>query len=296
MSPSTLTTSLALPLTTLALTFAPLAARAQDEPSSPTIEVGSSRIGGPGTADEQRAEARAEAAEEEVYTEETLPPRDSKKRLPALLTLARQYSGGKLWREACGKYDAVIEEAGEGALDEDARARAAQSYFGCAKDSVAAGEHEKAEALLARSERFAPGTAKHEALREKMLRDRYKKKLADGDVSGAIALFEKAQAMRLDEDERIRMGEELAKRANLAFQARDKVELDLLVAKLEAIAPLNTDYRRLKDRMAAGDSAFERVFGLGIAALVLAGGLTLLMRWRAAARVKRMSGAALDDF
>jgi hypothetical protein len=299
MATSKLQRTFTLTLSAGLVTFTALAtpALAQDEPSSPSISVGSSRIGGPGTSEEQRQAAAESYAEEETFSEDTLPPKDSKKRMPALHVLARQYHGGKMWKEACGKFDTILDEGGEAALDTDpeGRTRAAQSYYGCAKDAVMSGDHDKANALLAKSERFAPTTAKHAALREKMLRDQYKKKVADGDLGGAVALFEKAQAMRADEDERIWMGEELAKAAWAAFQSKQKVELDVLLAKLEQVAPMNTEYRRLKDKIAANESTFANAFGLGAIAVLVVLAATALSRWRAQARVRRAAGHGFED-
>ena len=69
------------------LLFSPAPASAQDD-GPVDIEVGSKRIGGPGTQEQRKSDDAWDKAVEEEYepmTEETLPPVGSKKRMPALV-------------------------------------------------------------------------------------------------------------------------------------------------------------------------------------------------------------------
>ncbi len=285
-------------LGTLALVFClPAPLWAQDE-SSPTIEVGSRRIGGPGTSTEQRARAAAESwEEEEVVTEETLVPKGHKKRLAGLHSLAKFYWTSKQFKEACTKFDMILEEAGEEGLATvpEARAWAAGSYFQCARSAFTAQEPDKAEKLLKKSEQYGPSDHKHAGLREKMARDAYRKKLANGDVSGAVELFEKVQAKSPNEDERIWLGEELAKLAVAAEASKDELGLKDLMAKLERVAPMNTEYRALKEKLAAEGAVFKNLaitagIAIGLVLVAMAFG-----KWRANARVKKFAGGGFDD-
>jgi hypothetical protein len=276
----------------------PAAARAQDEEeSSPSIDLGSSRIGGPGlTAREQR---RVESwdEEEEYLTEENIPKPGDKKRLPALHTLASRYVTSKQWQEACTKYDAIESEFGaEGVASmPDGKTLAARAYFYCARAAANGNEADKAEALLQKSEKYGPTSAKHEMIREKLLREEYRKKLSNGDVDGAITLYKKAQAMREVEDERIWLGEELSKRAWEAHDTGDKVAMEGLMRRLEEIAPMNTDYRRLKDKLDAQDNFLKNAITYSGAVVLLLVVGTLLSRWRAKRRVLKAEGNPFDD-
>lgn len=263
--------------------------------SSPDIEIGSTRIGGPGTPRQQAAQAAVEA--EEYLTEDSLPPKESKKRIPALHTLAARYVGGKQWVDACEKYDSILDEGGQEALESDPRGKpnAFIAYLQCAKIAQAGGDFDKAERLLKKSESYGPSDHRHAGIREKMLRESYRKKLSNGDVNGAVQLFKEAQAKAQNEDERIWLGEELAKRAWTAYGNKEEMALKDLMAKLEEIAPQNTEYRKLKEKMAgeAGVAGQIAMMAGVILAVVAAG--TLLSKWREAAKVKAAAGSAFED-
>ena len=272
-------------------------ARAQDGESSPDIELGSSRIGGPGLTKRERRRVKSWDEPEEYLTEETLPKPGDKKRLPALHTLAGRYVTTKQWEEACNKYDTIEGEFGtEGVIEApDGKKNAARAYFYCGRRAANHNEEDKAEKLLEKSERYGPSTAKHAMVRENMLREQYRKKLGNGDVDGAIALFDKAQKMREVEDERIWLGEELAKRAKDAMDAGDELQLETLMSRLSEIAPMNTEYRRMKDEIEMRDSILSNAltFAGAIVGFVLVMGL--FMRWLSARRVKKFGGNPFED-
>lgn len=266
-------------------------AAAQEE-SSPDIELGSSRIGGPGLTERERKRVKSWDEPEEYLTEETLPKPGDKKRLPALHTLAQRYVTTKQWKEACDKFDTIEAEFGAEAVAEhpDGKKNASWAYRRCAKTAAGQNDFDKAERLLDKSEKYGPSTAKHAAIREGMIREKYRKKMANGDVDGAIKLFEQAQKMREVEDERIWLGEQLAERAWAAFDSDDKIALESLMRRLEEIAPMNTEYRRLVEKI-EGQKGFLKN------ALTLAGGVIgfivlwgLFSRWRSAAKVNRVAG------
>ena len=278
-----------------AIVLVPRGTQAQE--SSPEIELGSSRIGGPGLTEAERRRVRAEDQDDGFKTETNIPPPGNKKRLPHLHYLARKYVNGKAFKDACEKYDTIFAEGGMTAIeaDEYGKKNAARAYFACGKIAYAAAEYEKAEKLLAMSERYGPTTPRHLALRLKMKRDEYRKRLANGDVNGALKLFNEAQQENEDEDERIWMGEQLATMAWAAYKGGDKYRTDDLMRKIESVAPMNTEYRKLKDILEAQTGMLGQllmVAGIAIGAVVL---WNIFAAWRARARLKLSSNPFDDD-
>ncbi len=271
-------------------------AAAQDE-GSPSIDLGSSRIGGPGLTKRERRRVKSWDEPEVYLTEETTPKPGSKKRLPALHTLAARYVKAKQWKKACAKFDTIESEFGmEGVVEKpDGKKMAARSYLRCAKTASKNNAFDKSEALLQKSEKYGPSTPKHEIIREKMLREQYRKKMANGDVDGAIKLYNQAQKVRQVEDERIWLGDQLARRAKEAVQSDDKIALQMLMRRLEEHAPLNTDYRELKERIEGSEGFLQKAILMagGIIGLIVL--LNLFTRWREAAKVKRAAGNPFDD-
>lgn len=269
---------------------------AQDE-GSPSIDLGSSRIGGPGLTKRERRTVKSWDEPEEYLTEETTPKPGSKKRLPALHTLAARYAKTKQWKKACAKFDTIESEFGmEGVIERpDGKKTAARSYLRFAKIEAKNNAFDKSETLLQKSEKYGPSTPKHEFIREGMLREQYRTKMSNGDVDGSITLYNKAQKMRRVEDERIWLGDQLAQRAKEAIQADDKIALEMLMRRLEEHAPMNTEYRALKEKQEGSEGFLQK-------ALLMAGGiiglivlLNLLTRWREAAKVKKAAGNPFDD-
>jgi hypothetical protein len=263
--------------------------------SSPDIEIGTTRIGGPGTQRQQAVQASVEA--EEYLTEDNLPPKESKKRIPSLHTLGARYVGSKQWIDACEKYDSIVDEGGSEALESDPRGKpnAFVAYLQCAKIAQGGGDFDKAERLLKRSETYGPSDHRHAGIREKMLREGYRKKLSNGDVNGALELYRQAQAKEMNEDERIWMGDELAKRAWTAYNNKDKRGVEDLMAKTEEIAPLNTEHRRLKEKLEFEGSVGSQLGMLAGGILALVAAWTLLSRWRERAKVAKAAGSAFED-
>lgn len=292
-------TSRALSLFTVALlSLAPRAASAQDEPVD--IEVGSERIGGPGTRQQQARDAAWNAAveeEEAPMTEETLPPPGHKKRIPALHKLARQYFGGRMWKESCEKYDQIVAEGQEAALEAapSGKSNAARSFLECAQIAQQMGDGDGVERWLKKSEKLAPPDHRHAAIRRKVMREEYRKILANGDTTGAIAAFKRYQAQQPDEDERIWLGEELAKLSWNAYNTGDKVTMKELIHQTEEIAPMNTELRQLKSKLDGEASVLRNVliFGAAAVALVLLG--TQWSRWRSRARLKGVEHNPFED-
>lgn len=283
---------LTIPLATACLLTGLAAPAAAQDESSPSIDLGSSRIGGPGLTERERRRVESWDEPEEYLTEETLPKPGDKKRLPALHTLGVRYVTTKQWKEACDKYDTIESEFGaEGVAEHpDGKKNAAWAFRRCAKIAAGRNEFDKAEGLLEKSEKYGPSTAKHAAIREGMLREKYRKRMANGDVDGALKLFDEAQALREVEDERIWLGEQLAERAWSAFETDDKIQLEGLMRRLEEVAPMNTEYRRLKDKLAGQEGFLKNALMLagGVIAFIVLWGL--FSRWRSAAKVTRVAG------
>lgn len=271
---------------------------AQGDESSPTIELGSRRIGGPGLTKSERRVTEQWDEPDEYITEETLPKKGSKKRLPALFTLLLRYHDGQAWKDACEKVDLIIEEGGEEAIESHPRGKriAGKAYFQCAKVEFVTGDYDTTEKLLATSEKWTGSTPRHAVLREKMVRENYRKKLAAGDVDGAVSLFNKAQAMTENEDERIWLGEELSERAWVAFETKNEIEMKELMAYLQDVAPQNTRYRQLNDKIEAGQNVLIDAAKLAflVIGFVIAWGA--FSKWRAKAKVKSLAGSDLEEF
>lgn len=286
--------------TFLALFVATPALAQDDNPVD--IEVGSKRIGGPGTASQQKNDAAWDAAiqeEDQPMTEETLPPPGNKKRLPGLHKLAKQYFGGRMWKDSCEKYDQIIDESQDEGLntDPEGKKNAARSFLECAQIAFYTGEYDKAERLLKKSEKYGPSDHKHAGLRRKMAKETYHKQMSNGDWNGALDLFRKYQAEEADEDERIWMGDQLATRAWSAYTGKDKLTMKSLIAAGDAVAPMNTELRKLKDKLAGEEAVLPNVLMFGGGAVVLVIGATQFSKWRAKKRVKMGGGefGGLDE-
>jgi hypothetical protein len=278
----------------------PNIASAQDD-ALQDIEVGSKRIGGPGTSNERKADAAWNAAveeEETPMTEETLPPKGDKKRLPALHKLARQYFGGRMWKESCEKFDQIVEEGGGNqALDlvPEAKKNAARSYFECGQLAFNTAELDHVERWLKKSEQLGPSEERHRLLRRKVLRESYRKLMSNGDVVSALTTFKQYQGGSPDEDERIWMGEQLAKLAWASYQSKDKVSMRDYIRYGDEVAPMNTELRKLKDKLASEEGVIPNVLMFGGAAIALVIGATQLSKWRARAKVRKLAGSDFDD-
>jgi hypothetical protein len=280
----------------LVLAAIPAAAWAQnDDPVD--IDVGTKRIGGPGTAHQRKSDDAWDKAlleEDTPMTEETLPPKGDKKRMPGLHKLAQQYFGGRMWKDACEKYDQILDEGGDEALalKPDAKVNAGRSFFECAQQAVFASDYDKAERLLKKSEKYQPNEARDTALRLKMKKEQYRKLMSNGDVNGAIAMFKQCQAVQPNEDERIWMGEEIAKKAWEAYNAKDKIATQDYLAKGDDIAPMNTSLRKLKDKISGESGALMNVLMYGGLALVLVILGSQFSKWRSRRRVLKAAGGS----
>ncbi len=273
-------------------------ASAQDEESSPEIKLGSSRIGGPGLTKRERAVQAQWDEPEEYLTEETLPPPGDKKRIPGLFVLLMRYHDGQAWKDACEKLDMIVDEGGEEAIQSHPRGTkmAGKAFYECAKMKFVGGDFDKTEALLARSEKYGGTSARHTVLREKIIRESYRKKLSAGDISGAVKLYNEAQAMRDDEDERIWMGEQLATKAWTAYETKNEMEMKDLMARLEQIAPMNVEYRRLKEKIEGGEEILYDVLKLAFLVIGFVVAWGAFSKWRAKQKVKSMMGSDLEEF
>lgn len=270
-------------------------AQAQEGDDPIDVDFGSSRIGGPGATARERAAVRALEEEEEYLTEETLPPVGHKKRLPGLHVLAKRSASGKDWEAACMKYDQIQEEGGEEAMDlhPEAKRYAWRAYLACAERQVVQESFEKAERLLKKSEKFGPADHRHAGLRRKMMQAEYKKAVLAGDMAKAVELFDRYQGVQEDEDERIWMGAEIARRAKEAHEAGDKAARDQLMRYGERIAPMNTDLRALKDSIEFQANVGKNLGLLAGAALLLVFGFAQFSRWRGRRRVEAAAGGKL---
>lgn len=272
----------------------------EEESTSPSIELGSSRIGGPGLTERERRVVRSWSEPEEYVTEESLPDKGSRTRIPSLHILAERYYGGQQWKEACRFFQMIIDEAGlEGLTAKDGgRKRAARAFFECAQVAFRSGKLDQVEDELQRSEKLGFRSARNDYLRRKVVREEFRKKLTGGDVEGAHRLFDKYQSMgEKDEDERIWFGEQLASMAKRSLEQDDQITFKELMAKLEQIAPLNTQYRAMKEELEADAEVFKNI-GVAVGAAVLVVILlSLLSSWRARARIGRVGSKNpfLDD-
>jgi hypothetical protein len=284
-----------------ALLLVPASTLAQDDGEKPLdIDVGSKRVGGPGTQAQRKADAAYDAAAEEEatpMTEESLPKPGDKKRLPALHKLARQYYGGRMWKDACEKYEMIVSEGGEEALTltPEGKGNAARSFYECGVIAFNSGDYDKVESWLKKGEREGGSTSKGQLIRHKMLKEQYRRAMANGDVNNAIGMFKKYQAEQTNEDERIWMGEELAKFAWNAYQAKDKMAMDDYIKKAEDIAPMNTELRKLKSKISGEEGVLGNLIMYGGLAVVLVVVGTQLSKWRAKQKVRRASGSGFED-
>lgn len=277
----------------LACAFSLYATNAFSQGSDPglvDIEVGSSRIGGPGLSDERRGGGDLE--EDEYITEENLPPPGHKKRIPSLHVLASRAVSGNAWIEACDRYDQIAQEGGDEAIAavEASKRYASRSYLECAKSKAAKGEADAAEALLKKSERIGGSDNRHGAVRRRMSRDAYRNFMAAGHYDRAMTEFKKYYADSKDEDERIWMGDQFAKLAWNAHRAKDEVTTKQMIGYAESIAPQNTELRKLKDQMRVHQTVVGNVLLLAVGALLVIGVVTVTYRWRARKKLRDLTG------
>lgn len=278
-------------VTVLVLSLVPATAVAQDGPID--IDFGSTRIGGTGVGQSERRAHDAQYEEDELPTAENIPEEGNKKRLPHLHVLAKRHGAGKQYKEACNWYDQIIKESGVEGLDtaEGAKKLAAKSYLECGEMAANSNKHDEAERLLIKSERlYGQGDYRHEAVRRSMLLEQYKKKLRNRDIDGALALFDKYQQIKEDEDERIALGEQLVSMADQAYKAKDKVEMERMFGYAEKVAPQNPKLRRMKEKLHAEEVAIGRAFIAGVAAVLLAVIVGIIGRWRGRKRIESLVG------
>jgi hypothetical protein len=271
------------------LLLAAIPARAQ-EGELQDIKVGSSRIGGPGLTEAERKANEYEGEDDTALTEETLPPKGNPKRLPGLHKIAARYARGQMWKDACARYDQIVEESGDEGMSSnpDAAAYAARAYIQCAEIEFRNHKFERTEVLLKQSEEYGPSDYRHGGLRRQMKRDTYREEVGKGNWDKALTVFRAYHAEKADEDERIWLGEQLAKREWEAYKAKDDVELQRAIADTESIAPMNAEHRKLKDKIHDEKTGLSRMLMLAVSALALAGFLGLVFRWRAKAKVADM--------
>lgn len=282
------------------LSSVPSASAQEEGSSSPSIELGSSRIGGPGLSDRERRIVKSWDEPEEYVTEETLPDKGNKKRLPSLHVLAERYYGGQQWKDTCRFYEMILEEAAEEGLAarEGAQKKAARSFYECARIASSSGDFEGVETYLGKAEKLGLKSARHDVLRRRVVREQFRSKVATGDMEGAHRLLDKYQSMgEADDDERIWFGEQLAAEAKRALSQKDNITFREMMDKLEVVAPLNTDYRAMKADLSADASLFRNialVLGVAVGAVVL---LSLLSTWRSRARLgaTKSKNPFLDD-
>lgn len=274
----------------------PSIAAAQEGDQLQDIEVGSSRIGGPGLTEAERRRNSDDYVEEEL-SEETLPPKGHPKRLPGLHKIAGRYFRAQMWRDACDRYDQIIDEAGPDGLASvpEGKAQASRSFLECGEIDFRSRAYDKAEILLKKSEQWGASDYRHAGLRRQMKRETYREEMGKGNVEKALTVFRSYQADKPDEDERIWMGEQLAKLAWEAYQAKDQVRLQRAMADVESIAPMNTEYRRLKDKIEGEGAVLSRVAVISLAAIFVAFVAARLSQWRARSKIEALAGGSLPS-
>ncbi|NJK89075.1 MAG: hypothetical protein HC923_06495 [Myxococcales bacterium] len=268
--------------------------RAQD--TSVDIDFGrSTRVGGDGILDEDIARSRREDAPREPVTEETLPAPGHPKRLEGLFEIADRHVGGQLWSEACMAYDRLLDEAGTEAV----RARdrgpidSGRAYLECAKDSFQAGDFDRTEVLLTKSESLMGSSGRHDALRRKMLVAEYRKKMMSGDTEGAFAGYQTLLKKAPDlDDERLWFAEELAKAAWASHEEGDVETRDRLMTWAKQVSPMNVELRRLEKQLGLQETVGMNILTYGLGGIALVGLLAMLSSWRARARVRTEGGSA----
>ena len=268
------------------------------EGDSETIDInfGSTRIGGQGlTASERRASAY-DSSDDELPTEDNIPKVGSPKRLPHLHILAKRYTTGGMWPEACARYDQIVDESGdEGvATHPDGKKLAGKSYLKCAEKKAIIGQQEAAERLLKKSVRFfGKADYRHDTVRNNMLLESYRKKLTNRDLEGALTLFREYQSKREDEDERIRFGEQLSKLAEEAYKQKDKELMKQYISYAEQVAPRNPDLRRLKSRLETEEKAIPMAIAGGVICVFFVVFFSWFGRWRGRRKIESASGGKL---
>ncbi len=274
--------------------FTPAGALAQSE-GPVDIDFGGGRIGGPGTTRRERAAIAAEYDPDELPTEDNVPKEGDKRRLPHLHILAKRYVQSKMWKDACTKFDQISSEGGMEAVTSapDGQRYAARSYLECAEIAANAGEAEKTERLLALSEKYGPSDYRHAIVRRGLKVDAYKKKVANGDLDGAISLFDALQAERADEDERIWFGEQIADLADTAYKAGDKEGTQRYLGYGEKVSPQNPRMRELRERIASEGVILQRSIGIGVVGVALIAVFAALGRWRGRKKIEALAGGQL---
>ncbi|MEM7676167.1 MAG: hypothetical protein AAF449_09210, partial [Myxococcota bacterium] len=262
-------------------------AGAQEE-TSPKIELKSPRIDeidGPKFGEQPKSKQAPSIPKDRAPPK--IPPPGHPKRLTYLRDRAQKDLSDRAYQQACRHYDLIADEVGIDAIaaDPEERQNAARAYLSCARLAHRAVKLKKAEQWLVRSEHFGPRTPRHVALRRKMHRDTYRKKMVNGDVEGALQLFNEAQQRHPDEDERIWMGDQLASMAWEAHKNGDKTTTRALLRRLEAVAPMNPEYRRLKSVLDEQAGVFGRIAQVIAAVIALVIGLNLLAAWREYSRL-----------
>lgn len=270
---------------------------AQEDDDAPIdIDFGSTRIGGTGLTESERRASAWEPEEEEIPTEENIPEIGSKKRLPHLHILAKRYTTGGMWKEACARYEQIIEEGSDEGLasTEDGQKLAAKSFLKCAISKASASQEEAAERLLLKSERYyGKSDYRHEGVRRKMLRDQYRKKVLNRDVEGGLVIYKKFQAAANDDRERIWLGDKLSDMAEEAYRLKDKDLMHRYIKFAGEISPRNPVLRRLKKRIYNEERAIPIAVGAGVSAVLLALFLAWFGRWRGRRKIEALGGDPL---
>ena len=112
--------------------------------------------------------------------------------------------------------------------------------------------------------------------------------MAKGNTEKALVAFRAYQAEKPDEDERIWMGAELTKIAWAAYNAKDELNLKRAIADADSVAPMNSDLRRLKEKLEDEGSILKQIFTVSIVAIVIAFIAARFFAWRARAKVEGM--------
>jgi hypothetical protein len=111
-----------------------------------------------------------------------------------------------------------------------------------------------------------------------------------GYFGGAVGFFKFFQAPLANEDEGIWLGALLATRARAAHDSKDEITRNEMMKYLADVAPMNTEYRRLKEELETNQSILQNALIWSLGAVVVVFLLGWFTKWRANAKLAGEGG------